>query len=98
MSTSEQIATPHADVVCTELKSGESVLLHLHTHTYFTLNQTGSLIWSLLEQKQPLGAIAQALETQFDVTLTQAKECVEQFVDDLVAEQLLILHNERQPA
>ena len=36
---------PHAEVVDTELESGETVLLQLESKIYYSLNVTGTHIW-----------------------------------------------------
>lgn len=89
MLTNDQRATPHAEVICTELKNGEAVLLHLGTHTYFTLNQTGSLIWSFLEKKQSVAEIARTLEAKFEISLEQAQQSVLALLEELRSEKLI---------
>jgi hypothetical protein len=82
---------PHPDVVFTELQSGESVLLHLDTKTYFSLNETGSTIWSLLEGGRSLTEVADALTEQYDVSRDQASASVLALVQQLLDENLVSL-------
>ena len=49
MFVSSAIA-PHPEVVDTELDKQETVLLHLGTKKYFSLNPTASLIWRGLKK------------------------------------------------
>jgi Coenzyme PQQ synthesis protein D (PqqD) len=44
----------HPEVVDTELEAEETVLLHLESETYFSLNLTGTRIWQGLKQEQSL--------------------------------------------
>ena len=60
-------ATADPDTLYSELQEGEAVLLHLGTHSYYGLNQTGVRIWQLMSQGLTLAEICQALEDQFDV-------------------------------
>ena len=81
-------AEPDSNVVSTTLKSGETVLLHLGTNIYFTLNETGSRIWNLMSEGSTLGEISQTLGSEFDVTPDRAKQSVMNLTDELVREKL----------
>ena len=74
MITSESKAEAHPDVVATTLNTGESVLLHIGTKTYFSLNETGSVIWDLISKGLTVEEISQRLESEFDVTGEKALE------------------------
>lgn len=89
LSTAQTRATPHPDVVRTELKNGDVVLLHLGAQTYFTLNPTGALIFGLLGQGLDVEAISHALVERYDVDLDQARASVTRLVDELAAAELL---------
>jgi hypothetical protein len=84
-------ATPKPDVICTELKNGEAVLLHLGTQSYYTINETGSRIWTLMGQGLTLGEIGKALEAQYEVSPDRAQRCVLDLAKDLAAEELVTL-------
>lgn len=79
------------DVVFTDLDDGSAVLLHLQTKYYFSLNETGSFLWKLLEREN--GATAEKLAEElcgvFDVEPARAEEDVSDFIRDL-SEQGLI--------
>jgi hypothetical protein len=94
MLTIQSKVAPHPEVVHTALKNGDSVLLHLGTQTYLSLNQTGSAIWGLLEKGLPLGEIGQALQARYEVSLEQAQQSVMRLVEELAAERLVILSDE----
>ena len=86
--------SPDPDVVFTEMENGESVLLHLGTNQYFSLNETGTLIWQGISESHTLGETATELENTFDVTLEQATQSVIQLVDQLVSEKLVSLEGD----
>jgi hypothetical protein len=82
--------TTHPDVVYTALKEGGSVLLHLGTQTYYSLNETGSTIWELMAKDLCLGKIGEALERSYAVSLEQAQHSVFNLATELAAESLII--------
>jgi hypothetical protein len=89
MLTKSNKVSPDANVVFTELENGESVLLHLGTNEYFSLNETGTLIWKGISDDRNLGEIGKELEETFDVTNEQATQSVKRLVDELVAQKLV---------
>lgn len=76
------------DALSASLSDG-AVLLHLYTKRYFSLNETGSRIWSLLEQQATDDEIVDALVQEYDVERPEAMRAVSQLLDDLVAERLI---------
>lgn len=84
-------AIPSADVVATTLPDGGVVLLNLGTKRYFTLNETGSMIWDLLGKQFSAGAMAAELAARFDVSPEQAGESVRRLLNELAAQKLVHL-------
>jgi hypothetical protein len=82
---------PHADVVDTELGAQETVLLHLSTKLYFSLNPTGTRIWTGLKRHHPLEAISRQLQDEFDVDAEQAADSVVSLVTELEREGLVVV-------
>jgi sensor domain CHASE-containing protein len=89
MLTTSTKVSPDANVVFTEMENGESVLLHLGTNEYFSLNETGTLIWKGISDERNLGEIGKELEKTFDVTKEQATQSVMRLVESLVAQKLV---------
>lgn len=77
-----------SDALAASLSDG-AVLLHLHTKRYFSLNDTGSRIWALLEQQASEEEIVDALVREYDVTLSDALQAVHRLVEDLLVEHLI---------
>ena len=94
MLTPSTKVSPDPNVVFTEMENGESVLLHLDTNQYFSLNETGTLIWQGISEDRNLGEIGQEFENTFDVTFEQAAQSVFLLVDELVSEKLVSLKGE----
>ena len=80
---------PNPHVVSTQLDDTESVLLHLKTRRYYSLNDTGSRIWALVEEGLDAHAIAATLTREWDVEAEEAKRHVQAFLDELLKEGIL---------
>jgi len=78
-------------VVTSALPNGEVVLLHLDTKQYYSLNQTGALIWKQMEHCASLAATSQTLTEQFEVTAEAAREAVCALIEDLKSHKLVVL-------
>ncbi|HSC32625.1 MAG TPA: PqqD family protein [Gemmatimonadaceae bacterium] len=77
-----------SDALSASLSDG-AVLLNLYTKRYFSLNETGSRIWSLLQLQPTEEEIVQALVREYDVEAPEATRAVHQLLEDLVAERLV---------
>ncbi len=75
--------TPNPDVVFTKLDDEEAVLLHLKTKEYFSLNETGVLIWEQLEEKADLERIAAALAEAYAIEEAEARASARRFLSTL---------------
>jgi Coenzyme PQQ synthesis protein D (PqqD) len=82
-------AHPHPEVVDTELDTGETVLLHLESTTYYSLNATGTRIWQGLKRGLPLQEISRQLQEAFEVEAERADRSVLALVNELVQHQLV---------
>lgn len=57
--------TVSPDVVFRELE-GEAVLLDLESGTYFGLNAVGTRIWSLIQERDSLRSVLDAITDEYD--------------------------------
>ena len=89
MVTLKNRLRPHPDVVDTQLDGQETVLLHLESKLYYTLNQTGARIWQGLKNGLTLGEISQQLQQEFAVESEIADQGVLRLVDELSRQQLV---------
>lgn len=89
MLSLEQTVRPHPQVVDTALDSGEVVLLHLDSKTYYSLNVTGVTIWQGVQQGLRLQEISQRLQAVFEVEPDRADRSVLALVDELLQQQLV---------
>lgn len=89
MLTTHAKTKPDPDVISTTLRNGETVLLHLRTQTYYSLNETGSHIWQLISDGLTLGEVSRALGDQFDVTPERAESSVLELTHLMTDEELV---------
>jgi len=80
---------PSPNAVFTDMDDEESVLLNLQTRMYFSLNETGTLIWRLLQAGEDVDDIASALEQAYDVDRESALQHVTAFLDELAQDGLV---------
>ncbi len=91
MKEHDQTFKTNTDVVVTPLEGEkESVLLHLGTKKYYTLNETGVLIWELLSEGLTIGETTQKICTEYDVSPTVAAKSISTLISSLVKEDLLL--------
>jgi hypothetical protein len=84
-------ASPHPDVVTTSLENGEMVLLHLGTRQYYSLNQTASIVWQLMEGRSTLATIGLTLHNRFDIAAGAAQESVFELIEQLSVDNLVTI-------
>ena len=77
-----QSITVCPDVISQEV-SGETVILDLNSENYFGLDEVGTRIWQLIEEKGNLQAIFDQLLTEYDVGEAQLLEDLEALLDQV---------------
>lgn len=78
------------DVLFTQLGDAEGVLLHLDTEYYYSLNETGLMIWQGITQGLCLGDVAAALRKNYEIDEAAAWEQVSSFAGLLKEKKLLV--------
>lgn len=79
-----------SDALVASLADG-AVLLNLHTKRYYSLNETGTRVWGLLEREEPTERIVAALAEAYEVEEPEARRSVLALLDELRAERLIEL-------
>jgi len=77
------------EVVHTTLADGQAVLLHMQTHKYYSLNKTGSKVWTLLESGDSVGQISDKIAEDFGFDEQRAAADVASLIDALKSAGLL---------
>ena len=80
-----------ADTACATLEGG-AVLLHMGTKRYYSLNETGALVWELLEQGATEGDVVTRLVDRYTVAAGDAQAAVGELLAELLAEGLVAVH------
>ena len=84
-----QRVRPYPEVVDTELEGEGAVLLHLESQLYFSLNETGTLIWKAMKQGLTLQEICHRLQKEFQVGEDQAEQSVLALTRELAQHKLV---------
>jgi Coenzyme PQQ synthesis protein D (PqqD) len=92
-----QSIVPHPDVVDTQLDGDETVLLHLGTKRYFSLNATGSVVWRALKDRLTEDEMSRELQRQYDVSADRASRSVSALLQALVEQRLVSRADQQQP-
>ena len=79
----------HCDNIDWKEFDNESVLLNLTTGYYFRLNQVGSFVWPLIDGEHNLGDMVDQVVPKFEVSQRQAKSDIHDFIEQLLAEELI---------
>jgi hypothetical protein len=90
LSTKKVRRYKHAAHAAWRRLEGEAIILDLNTSVYYSLNDTGALIWERLGAGDEPGSIADALCEEFSVNAESAERDIEQLVSHLLKESLLI--------
>jgi hypothetical protein len=70
---------------------GETIILHRTTTRFFSTNEVGTFIWSLLKRAMPLEGIRDAITAEFSGASDECEADLVQFIAALVAEDLVLL-------
>ena len=82
-----------AEVAAASLADG-TVLLHMRTKRYFSLNETGAEIWRMLEEDVPVADIPARLSAAYDVPIEDAHVAVVELIASLAEQDLLAIETE----
>lgn len=94
ISDSSSICPIRSEQVTWRVLEGESVLLHLETGVYFTLNETGTAAWELFDGATSLTAIGEALCTRFDAPSAQVRQDLLELTHTLLDEGLVRIYED----
>ena len=73
---------------------GEAVILNLQSGVYYGLNETGSLIWNLIQQSKSLKEIRDVIINEYEIEPALCTDYVLQLVQDLASAGLVAIKNE----
>ncbi|HYB23827.1 MAG TPA: PqqD family protein [Solirubrobacteraceae bacterium] len=79
----------NAQHVVHETIDGETILIHLGTGTYYSLDGVGAAVWELLADGIASERLAACLSARYDAEPALIERAVAGFVQELLAEELL---------
>ena len=85
--------TVAGDVLVREL-DGEAVLLNLDNESYYGLDDVGTVFWTVLSHSSSINEAYQRLLKEFDVEAEQLKSDLQAFLEDLLAQGLIRVHED----
>jgi hypothetical protein len=85
----EQLAVNLTNVVH-ETIDGETILIHLGTGTYYSLDGAGATVWQLLAEGVAHGELAARLGARYEAEPALVEPSVASFVGELLEEGLLV--------
>lgn len=89
---------PKSDQVAAKVMDGEAVIIDLNTGVYYSMDEAGGLIWTLIEAAQSMGDIVNAVTAAYDVAPAQARSDLEQLVGKMMDENLVQAARAETPA
>jgi hypothetical protein len=78
-----------AEALVATLSDG-AVLLNLQTKRYYSLNETGTRIWEMVQQTADEESIVAALLREYEVEEQMARAEVRRILDELIEAQLIV--------
>lgn len=88
----------NAQKAVSETVDGESIVINLETGAYYSLNQTGSVIWGLALARYSQDTIGTYCSTRYGIGQDMSSQHVRSFLEHLVAEGLLLESQEHDAA
>ena len=77
------------NIISTVMDDGESVLLDVNTRQYYSLNETGSLIWQLITDGADENDIVSAIVAEFDIAHSESVKHVNSFLSECLDDKLI---------
>ncbi len=69
----------------------ETILLDSNTNEYFSINETGTLIWETLEEKKDLNSVKEEIISNYEVDEKQVEKDILNFIQEVVNKGLITL-------
>ena len=76
------------DAACAPVEDG-AVVLNMRTKRYYSLNETGAMIWRLLEDEMAVVDVVARVVERYDVDEVEARRAVAVLLDELAVEALI---------
>ena len=81
---------PNEQEVAAKVMDGEAVLINLGTGLYYSMDNAGGVMWSLIEQQRSIGDAAAVIARLYGIEGKQAEADVLALAEELLAEGLVL--------
>lgn len=78
--------------------AGEAVILNPDSGVYYGLNAVGACVWKLMQEPNTVGSVLDSLVETFDVTLERCESDLIALLQDLAANELIVIESGRNGA
>jgi hypothetical protein len=82
---------PNVEEVASDVLDGEVVMINLSTGMYYSMEETGAVVWELIREGRNLDEIGSALFARYDVSPDRAEADVARLAAQLVEEHLVVV-------
>jgi hypothetical protein len=89
MSEATERYSPNTSEVAAKVIDGEAIIINLTTGVYYSMDEVGGRIWSLLEGRHPVGFVVEEIVAEYDVDAETAGKDVAALIEQLVEEGLI---------
>lgn len=79
--------------VVAEVFEQEVVIIHLESGTYYSLDQSGTMIWKLLQQGATVAEIIDKMGASYGLAADALGKPVQQLIEELCTENLIVADN-----
>jgi len=69
--------------------AGEAVILSLKSEQYFGLNEVGTRIWNLVQEPKTVGAVVDAILTEYDVDVAEVERDLFALLEEMATHDLI---------
>jgi len=84
---------PNKQDINAEVIDGEAIIINIATGVYYSLEDVGAYVWELLTSGNSVAQSIQAVTQRYQIPTEQAGTDLEDFVSQLIAEDLILETN-----
>jgi hypothetical protein len=90
MELKEKIAVK-SDKVASRVIDAEAVIVILDKQQTIVLNEVGSRIWEIMDEKKSVDDFARIIASEFDITYDEATKDIVEFIEDLTQRGAIVI-------
>ncbi len=86
---------PNEHQVASKVIDGEAILIDLSSGMYYSMEKVSGLVWSMIMTGSSVARIAEGIAERYSLPVAQAKEDVRALVEELLADNLVLVGDGR---